>query len=175
MLLAPVYESFLKVRTQCLSAGGFVVGPIGETTAGQLFDYATKHGERSKDFTSRFAFNPMLPGAVYESHVSAGNKGGFHFIGLIDEIEINENHQPYRFREMKPGEGIHGEPKYDERMPAYVRFRVLRPVPEVIPGKTQLWPADLGQTEAILRHFRIGTVGKTALREAFDRLRLPSH
>src|SRR5687768_11580524 len=117
VLLAPVYEDFLVILKQCLGEGGFVVGPMGESTAGTLFDYAHKYGRKDKDFPHRFAFEPWLSGVVYESHVSTG-AGAFRYMGLIDEIEINAHHTPYRFPKMKPGEGHHGEAKYDERMPA---------------------------------------------------------
>ena len=170
VLLAPVYESFLRVRRQCLDAGGFVVGPMGVATAESLFEYAIEEGRRDTDSPHRFAFDPWLAGAVYESHVEEGT-GAFRYMGLIDEIEINSDGHAYRFPEMKPGEGSHGEEKFDERMPAFVRFRVLRPVSDVIPDSPHLWPKDLGMTEGVLRHFKVGTVRKSGLRTAFETLR----
>ena len=78
---------------------------------------------------------------------------------------------------MKPGEGTHGEEKYDERMPAFVRFRTLKPVSELLPGSSQLWPRDLGLGETTLRRFKFSKVRKIAVREAFDRfaMTLPSN
>ena len=170
LLLAPVFEDFLNIRMACLDNGGFVVGPMGMTTAEELFDFAIEAGSRDKEVPHRFSFDPWLPGAIYESHVSDGS-GAFRFMGLIDEIEINNDGHSYRFPKMKPGEGTHGEDKYDERMPAFVRFRVLKPVSDVLSGSTHLWPKDLGLSETTLRKFKVGEVRKTAIREAFERLR----
>lgn len=170
VLLAPVFESFLAVRERCLAAGGFVVGPMGVGTAGALFEFALEAGVPDKDLPHRFAFDPWLAGAIYESHVSEG-EGAFRYVGLIDEIEINNGGHRYRFPKMKPGEGHHGEGEHDERMPAFVRFRVLRPVADLLPGSTQVWPGDLGLTESTLRHFKVGSIRKTALKQAFERMR----
>lgn len=170
VLLAPVFESFLAVRKPCLDNGGFVVGPMGMGTAEELFEFALVAGKRDKAVPHRFTFDPWLAGAVYESHVSMGD-GAFRYMGLIDEIEINNDGHSYRFPKMKPGEGTHGENKHDERMPAFVRFRVLRPVAEVLPGSTHLWPRDLGLSETTLRKFKVGSIRKVAVREAFERLR----
>ncbi len=56
-------------------------------------------------------------------------------------------------------------------MPAFVRFRILRPVSEVLPGTRQLWPGDLGLSESNLRHFKVGSVRKATVREAIERMR----
>ena len=117
ILLAPVFESFLAVRKECLAAGGFVVGPMGAGTAGTLFEFAMEACTPDKEVPGRFRFEPWLAGAVYESHVSTG-EGAFRYLGLIDEIEINNDAHRYRHPKMKPGEGHHGEGVYDERMPA---------------------------------------------------------
>ena len=93
VLLAPVFQSFLEIRQKCLDNGGFVVGPIGVTTAEELFAFAVKEGVRDKESPHRFAFDPWLAGAVYESHVEEGN-GAFRYVGLIDEIEINKRRPP---------------------------------------------------------------------------------
>jgi hypothetical protein len=172
VVLAPVYEYFLEYRTQCLGKGGFVVGPMGVTTAEDLFDFAVEVGIRDKEVPHRFTFDPWLAGAVYESHVTDGS-GAFRYIGLVDEIEINNDGHSYRFPDMKPGEGTHGEEKFDERMPAFIRFRLLNPVSDVIPGSTQLWPRDLGLSETTLRRFKVGSIRSRIVREAFERLRSP--
>jgi len=169
VLLAPVFEDFLNIRKPCLDSGGFVVGPTGTMTAEALFDFAIEAGKCDKERPYRFTFEPWLAGAVYESHVSVGT-GAFRFMGLIDEIEINSDGHRYRDRKMKPGEGTHGEEECDERMPAFVRFRVLKPVAEVIPGRTHLWPRDLGLSEAILRSFKISSVRSPEVIRAFRRL-----
>lgn len=167
-LLAPVYESFLAVRKPCLKCGGFVVGPMGIMTTEDLFEFACEAGIRDKEFPYRFTFSPMLPGVVYESHVEDG-VGGFRYMGLIDEIEINHDGHVYRFPKMKPGEGHHGEEKYDERMPTFVRFKVLEPVEKVM-GVKQLYPGDVGLSSGVLRRFMIRSIRKTSVREAFERL-----
>jgi len=170
VLLAPVFESFLDLRKPCLDNGGFVVGPMGMTTAEELFGFAIEAGTRDTEVPHRFTFDPWLAGAVYESHVSEGT-GAFRYMGLIDEIEINNDGHTYRFPKMKPGEGTHGEEKYDERMPAFIRFRILMSVSEVLPGSTHLWPKDLGLSETKLRKFKVGSVRKTAIRAAFESMR----
>src|SRR5437762_3331621 len=121
VLLAPVYQTFLAIRNQCLAHGGFVVGPIGAMTAEHLFNYSIENGVSDPEFRHRFSFDPPLASVIYESHVHGG-LGGFRYFGLIDEIQLNADNQPYRFPKMKPGEGHHGEEKFDERMPAFVRF-----------------------------------------------------
>ena len=171
VLLAPVIESFLDIRKPGLDSGGFVVGSMGMTTAEELSEFAIDAGTRDKEMPHRFSFDPWLAGAIYDSHVSDGS-GAFWYMGLIDEIEINNDGHTYRFPKMKPGEGTHGEEKYDERMPAFVRFRVLQPVAEVLLGHTHLWPKDLGLSETTLRKFKTGSVRKTTIREAFERPRL---
>ena len=168
VLLAPVFESFLAVRDKCLAYGGFVVGPIGTMTAENLFEYSVENGARDTEFPHRFSFDPWLASVIYETHVKEG-PGGFRYLGLIDEIEINADIQPYRFPKMKPGEGHHGEHKYDERMPAFIRFKVVKPVAEVMPG-AHLWPRDVGCSETVLRHFKIKTVRKPELRQVFERM-----
>lgn len=144
MLLAPVFQDFLGVRPQCLAEGGFVVGPMGPFTMIRLLEYAKECGRADPTTPDRFEFDPWLPGVVYESHATGG--GGYRYVGLIDEIEINRCGGHYREPKMKPGEGHHGEARTDERMPAFVRFKVLVPVSDVIPGKSQLRQKDLGLT-----------------------------
>jgi hypothetical protein len=168
VLLAPVYESFLAVHKSCLECGGFVVGPIGVSTAENLFTFACEAGRRDEDAPCRFNFAPWLPGIVYESHVESG-EGGFRYMGLIDQIEINDDNHIYRFPKMKPGEGHHGEKKFDERMPAFVRFRILESVADIT-GMKQLWPASLGLKDAVLRHFMIRAIRDASVQTAFKGL-----
>ncbi len=40
--------------------------------------------------------------------MSGDGEGGFRYVGLIDEIEINPDNRHYRFPKMKPGEDHHG-------------------------------------------------------------------
>jgi hypothetical protein len=169
VLLAPVYESFLHERDACLKHGGFVVGPIGAATATDLFEECVARGTRDPASRARFVFAPMLPGIIYESHV-AGGAGGYRFVGLIDEIEINDSNARYRDERMKPGRGESGEKADAERMPAYVRFKTVWPIVEVVPGLRELRPAECGQSEAVLRRFKFGELRRTDLREAIDRL-----
>lgn len=169
VLLAPVFESFLREREACLGHGGFVVGPIGVVTATDLFEECVSRGTRDPTVRSRFTFAPMLPGIVYESHVSTG-VGGYRYVGLIDEIEINETNARYRDERMKPGRGEFGEKADSERMPAYVRFKALVPLSEAVPGLRELRPGEVGQTDAVLRRFKFAELRRTDVREAIDRL-----
>lgn len=169
VLLAPVFESFLREREACLAHGGFVVGPIGVTTATDLFEECVQRGLRDPAVRSRFTFAPMLPGIVYESHVAAG-AGGYRFIGLIDEIEINDSNARYRDERMKPGRGEFGEKADSERMPAYVRFKTLVPIADIVPGLHELCAKEVGQSDAVLRRFKFAKLKRTDLQEAIDRL-----
>ncbi len=169
VLLAPVYQSFLETLDDYLGHGkGFVVGPVGTTTATDLFMQCAERGKRDPSGAARFSFRPLLPGIVYESHVAVGT-GGYRYVGLIDEIEINETGDRYRYESMKPGRGDAGEKADDERLPAYVRFRVLVPVSELVVGLEKLDSRDVGQSDGPLRHFKFGELRRRDVCEAIDR------
>ena len=55
-------------------------------------------------------------------------------------------------------------------MPAFVRFRLLLPVGDVMPGKSQLYGGDFGLStgDAVLRHFQMAPIRKTEVRRAFE-------
>lgn len=169
VLLAPVYESFLRERHACLRAGGFVVGPIGVVTATGLFEECVSRATRSPVSPNRFAFSPLLPGIIYESHTAIGT-GGYRFIGLIDEIEINAGNLPYRHAAMKPGRGTHCEHADAERMPAYVRFRTVVALSETVPIIPPIRPADVGQRSAVLRRFTFAEIARTDVKQALEQL-----
>lgn len=171
VLFAPVFESFLAERHQCFAHGGFVVGPMGADTAADLFEECCQRGERKPPDAARFVFSPMLAAVVYECRCAAGG-GGYRYLGLVDEIEINTSGARYRYELMKPGRGVDGEHADDERMPAFVRFRELVHVSEVFPRFMALPPRWGGLPTPPLRRFGFGEIDRTELRVAFDQLRL---
>lgn len=165
VLIAPVYASFLEERDECLGNGGFVVGPVGDFTAEHLFVGAVERGQRDPGQPGRFAFAPMLPCVIYESHSSIGD-GGFRYVGLVDEIETHDRRQKYRCERMKPGRGEHGEKAEFEKLPAFVRMRRLEPLENLVPGLTKLAPGCLGLRSPVLRRFMFATLRHDALESA---------
>lgn len=173
VLLAPVYASFLAVADECFRASaatehgaGFVVGPIGEFTAEKLWDGSRKRGLASPAHPHRFAFKPMLPCLVYESHTDA--IGTFRFAALVDEIEINGTpRHEYRCTEMKPGRGVAGALAKDEILPAFVRIRLLKEIRSLLPDRTCVSPRSVRPSSQPLRRFMFAKLDDADMERAF--------
>lgn len=176
VLLAPVYASFLAVADECFRASdatehgaGFVVGPIGDFSAEKLWDGSRTRGVASPAHPHRFAFKPMLPCLVYESHTDA--IGTFRFAALVDEIEINGTpRHEYRCTEMKPGRGVAGARAKDEILPAYVRIRVLRDIPSLVSGLSCVHPRSVGLSSLPLRRFMFAKLDGADVERALSKM-----